>query len=105
MLSFLVRPGTEGTVTGGSFGAESFPLATVEEAAGIVEDEVTVLDAAAAAADELPPTGGPDVGNASDPGVARASLFAAQATMPAETIITAIGASRFTKRSCIRFCR
>jgi hypothetical protein len=76
-LSFLVRPFTEGTVTGGSLDAESLPtLDAVLEAVPVV-----------AGVDEADPTpwgttdaiGPADGGISSTPGVGRASLPAAQA--------------------------
>jgi hypothetical protein len=78
-LSFDVRPFTEGTVTGGSFAAESLPTPD-----GVL-DAILISGGVAAAA-----TGtscGVDdaticasVGSDSPPGVGRASLLAAQAS-------------------------
>jgi hypothetical protein len=96
MLSFFVRPATDGTVTGGSFGAESLRLATVDDVA-VVDDAVPTVEEGPAGV-ELVATGAVPLGTASEPGDCRASLPAAHARAPesANTMI-AIGASRFTK--------
>jgi hypothetical protein len=79
-LSLLVRPFTDGTVTGGSFAAESFPTP------GVVLDEV--LSEAGwgfvtwIAGREDVATVWLSVGIASEPGVGRASLLEAHASAP-----------------------
>jgi hypothetical protein len=77
-LSFLVRPFTDGTVTGGAFAAESLPAVDVVLEAVLnvesVEEAVTAFPWAAAAA-----SGGPAGGISPIPGDGR-SLLAAQAS-------------------------
>lgn len=82
MLSFLVRPFTDGTVIGGSFAVESLPVPLA------VLDAVTPVVVGTGVADELvvPVTPAADAtagdasgGITSPPGVGRASLLAAQA--------------------------
>lgn len=78
-LSFFVRPLTEGTDIGGSFGAESFPIvdAVLEAVLGVVGVATGVDDAAvtpwAEAVGSVPSGGRP-----STPGAGCASLLAAQ---------------------------
>ncbi|PYO80615.1 MAG: hypothetical protein DMD63_00800 [Gemmatimonadetes bacterium] len=81
MLSFLVRPFTDGTVIGGSFDVESLlvPVAVldaVRPVAGALEE--VVLPATSAADATL--AGDAWGGMTSPTGVGRASLLAAQAT-------------------------
>jgi len=83
-LSFLVRPFTDGTVTGGSFAAESFPTP------GFVLDAVLAAllgEAGCGLATWIAgsvdmPTVWLSVGIASEPGVGRASLLEAHANAP-----------------------
>src|SRR6266550_2951375 len=80
-LSFFVRPFTDGTVTAGTFAAESLPGGAVDavlEAVLRVEsvDEAALAFPSAAAA----PSGGVAGGIASIPDAGRASLLAAQAS-------------------------
>src|SRR6478752_4974800 len=72
MLSFLVRPGTDGTVIGGSLAA-SFAEATVLEAVA-PPTTAGVVEAVATAGVELATSGPLSVAICSDPGVGRASL-------------------------------
>lgn len=90
MLSFFVRPFTDGTVTGGSFAAESFP--TVEAVLEAVPDLTGVEEATGTAFSCVVPAPitEPEGGISSTPGAGRASLLAAQAsevTRTKETIM------------------
>ena len=78
-LSFFVRPFTDGTVTGGTFAAESLPavdvvLEAVLSGASVDEAALAFLWAAGA------PSGGAAGGISSIPGAGRVSLLAAHAS-------------------------
>ena len=90
MLSFRVRPATDGTVMGGSFGAESVAVAAatvLAVAAGVSADMTAGVDVAAASAFSVAVavdiSGCPPGGTTSSEGVAPASLLAAQPEMDA----------------------
>jgi hypothetical protein len=103
MLSFLVRPGTDGTVIGGAL-AVSVPEATVELDAVVVPAPIGVVEAVATAGVELAMSGPPSVVSCSDPGVGRASLLAAHANMPTSPTINAEAVKRrFMEKCCISF--
>jgi hypothetical protein len=78
-LSFFVRPFTDGTVTGGSFAAES--LRAVDFVLEAVLNVERVDEAATPFAWPAPATsGGPAGGISSIPGAGRTSLLAAHAS-------------------------
>jgi hypothetical protein len=85
MLSFFVRPFTDGTVTGGSFAAESFP--TVEAVLEAAPDRTGVEEAGDTAFSWVVPAPitEPAGGISSTPGAGRVSLLAAQASDVART--------------------
>jgi hypothetical protein len=98
----LLRPGTDGTVIGGSF-AVSFPAAAVEDA---VPADVAfgVEEAVATTGVELASAGPPSVERVSEPGVGRASLLAAHANAPNSPNINVGEISRrFIEKYCISF--
>lgn len=82
MLSFLVRPATDGTVIGGSFGVVSAAsVALVLDAvvtAGVITAGVDVAAKAVRVAVAVEISGGPPGGTTSSAVVAPASLLAAQ---------------------------
>jgi hypothetical protein len=82
-LSFFVRPFTDGTVTGGSFAAESFP--TVEAVLEEAPDVKGVDEAATAFSWVVPLPIAEPTGISSIPGAGRASLLAAHASEVART--------------------
>src|SRR4051812_46745632 len=86
MLSFFVRPVTDGTVTTGAL-TLSLPAGMVELAAAVLLATFGVVEATATIGVELAATGPSSVVSDSEPGVGRASLLAAQANAPNSPII------------------
>jgi hypothetical protein len=103
MLSFLVRPGTDGTVIGGVLEV-SLREATVELDAVIVPAPMEVVEAVATAGVELAISGPPSVVSCSEPGLGRASLLAAHANVPSSPMINVEAVKRrFMEKCCISF--